>query len=59
MKMLKQHNNYSRKQRGVTLVELMIAITIGSIIMVGISSVYTSSKRSYKLQEEFSRLQEN
>jgi len=59
MKTLKQHMNYSNKQRGVTLVELMIAITIGSIIMVGISSVYTSSKRSYKLQEEFSRLQEN
>ena len=58
MRMFKQHNN-SQKQHGVTLVELMIAITIGSIIMVGISSVYTSSKRSYKLQEEFSRLQEN
>ena len=44
---------------GVTLVELMIAITIGSIVALGIGSVYTSSKRSYKLQEEFSRLQEN
>lgn len=44
---------------GVTLVELMIAITISSIVALGISSVYTSSKRSFKLQEEFSRLQEN
>lgn len=44
---------------GVTLVELMIAITISSIVALGIGSVYTSSKRSYKLQEEFSRLQEN
>lgn len=44
---------------GVTLIELMIAITISSIIALGIGSVYTSSKRSYKLQEEFSRLQEN
>ena len=59
MKILKQHINYSRKHRGVTLVELMIAITISSIVMIGISSVYTSSKRSYKLQEEYSRLQEN
>lgn len=48
-----------KKQRGVTLVELMIAITISSIVMIGIGSVYTSSKRSFKLQEEFSRLQEN
>lgn len=44
---------------GITLVELMIAITISSIVILGISSVYTSSKRSFKLQEEFSRLQEN
>lgn len=48
-----------RKIYGVTLVELMMAITIGSIVALGISSVYTSSKRSFKLQEEFSRLQEN
>ena len=59
MKTLKQTIPFSRKQRGVTLVELMIAVTISSIVMIGISSVYTSSKRSYKLQEEFSRLQEN
>ena len=59
MKILNKHIKFSRKQRGVTLVELMIAVTISSIVMIGISSVYTSSKRSYKLQEEFSRLQEN
>ncbi len=59
MKILNQHIRFSRKQRGVTLVELMIAVTISSIVMIGIGSVYTSSKRSYKLQEEFSRMQEN
>ena len=64
MKILKQYihlsrKQHARKQQGVTLVELMIAITISSIVAIGISSVYTSSKRSYKLQEEFSRLQEN
>ena len=58
MNIFKQYNNL-QKQRGVTLVELMIAITIGSIVAIGISSVYSSSKRSYKLQEEFSRMQEN
>lgn len=59
MKILNKQIKFSQKQRGVTLVELMIAVTISSIVMIGISSVYTSSKRSYKLQEEFSRLQEN
>lgn len=56
----KQKSNFTAsKVYGVTLVELMIAITIGSIVAIGISSVYTSSKRSFKLQEEFSHLQEN
>lgn len=59
MSILNKHIKLSRNQRGVTLVELMIAVTISSIVMIGIGSVYTSSKRSFKLQEEFSRLQEN
>ncbi len=59
MKNLKQPIHPSRSQHGVTLVELMIAITISLIIAIGISSIYASSKRSFKLQEEFSRLQEN
>ena len=51
--------NTQTKQTGVTIVELMIALVIGSIIMVGVGTVYSSTKRSYKTQEEFSRLQEN
>jgi type IV pilus assembly protein PilW len=59
IKTSKNKNFGVRKICGVTLVELMIAIAISSIVALGISSVYTSSKRSFKLQEEFSRLQEN
>ena len=51
--------NTQSKQTGVTIIELMIALVIGSVIMVGVGTVYSSSKRSYKTQEEFSRLQEN
>jgi type IV pilus assembly protein PilW len=46
-------------QSGVTLVELMIALTISLIIMLGVGTVYLSNKKSFKLQEEFARLQEN
>lgn len=50
---------FTKQQTGVTIIELMIALVIGSIIMVGVGTVYSSSKRSYKVQEEFARLQEN
>ena len=46
-------------QRGITIVELMIALVVSSIILIGVATVYTSSKRAYKIQEEMSRLQEN
>jgi len=47
------------KHRGVTLVELMIAMVISTIVLLGVATVYSSTKRSYKVQEEMARLQEN
>jgi len=52
-------NNTLADQRGITLVELMVALVVSSIVLIGVATVYTSSKRAYKIQEEFARLQEN
>jgi type IV pilus assembly protein PilW len=46
-------------QRGVTLIELMVAMVISLILLIGVGSVYISSKRSYAVQEEYARMQEN
>ena len=46
-------------QAGITLTELMIAMAISSIIMLGISNIYFSTKSSYLVNDEFARLQEN
>ena len=46
-------------QAGLTLVELMIALTISSILMIGISNIYSSSKQAYKVNDAFSVMQEN
>ncbi len=47
------------RQYGVTLVELMVAMVVSIILLTGVSSIYFSSKRSYQVQEEFARMQEN
>jgi type IV pilus assembly protein PilW len=47
------------KIRGFSLVELMVAITIGLIILAAVSAVFVSSKRSYSTQDRLARLQEN
>jgi len=53
-------NNQCRYgERGLSLVELMIAMTIGLILLAGVYQVFISSSLSYKYQEDISRLQEN
>jgi type IV pilus assembly protein PilW len=44
---------------GLSLVELMIAMTLGLIVMVAVGEVYLSSSRTYRSQEALSRLQES
>lgn len=47
------------KQRGLSLVELMVSITIGLILLAGVLSIFLSSKVTYFANEKTARLQEN
>jgi type IV pilus assembly protein PilW len=49
----------SRNARGFTLVELLIAVTIGLLLTVLISQVFVSSRRAYATTDDLSRMQEN
>lgn len=49
----------AKRQRGLTLVELMVAVTIGLIITAAVAQVYISSRTSYTLEEGMARVQEN
>ena len=55
----KQTSTKINTQRGLTLVELMVAMAISSILMIGISNIYSSSKQAYKINDAYSVLQEN
>lgn len=46
-------------ERGLSLVELMIALLIGSILMVGLVQVFAASRTAYQVSEGMSRVQEN
>lgn len=45
--------------RGVTLVELMVALSIGSFLMIGAVTVFSQSRTTFRVTESVSRLQEN
>ena len=48
-----------QRQRGFSIVELLIAVALGLILTVGLISVFVSSKQGYRVQESRSRMQEN
>ena len=47
------------RQQGFTLVEIMLAITLSLILMAGVVQVYLSSKTSFNVQNQLSKLQQN
>lgn len=44
---------------GFSLIEIMIALTVSLILLAGVFTIMSSSKRTYALQAELAKLQEN
>lgn len=49
----------SSTQRGFGLIELMVAMTLGLILVLGVSQILLTSKRSFVVQQQLAALQEN
>lgn len=45
-------------QQGFTLIEMMIAITIGLLLLAGLGTVYLGSQQTFRQQEALARMQE-
>lgn len=48
-----------RHQRGLSLVEIMVALLLGAIITVGIVNMFTANRATYQVNMGQARLQEN
>lgn len=48
-----------RSEQGLSLIELMIALVIGTILMLGVVQVFGASRAAYQLSEGMGRSQEN
>lgn len=51
--------NIMRRQAGVTLVELMVALAIGALLVLGLVEVFAASRTAYQLSTGLARSQEN
>ena len=47
-----------RNQRGLSLIELMVAMTIGAVLIFGTTQVYVNSRNAYGVNENVARMQE-
>ena len=47
-----------RQQSGMTLVELLVALAIGSFLMIGAVQVYNQSRQAFVINESIARVQE-
>lgn len=52
-------NHRSIRQHGLTLIEIMIALTIGLLITLAISALFISMRQSYQQNEAIALMQEN
>ncbi len=49
----------NKAEKGFGLVEVMIAVTLGVVVVLGITQIFVSAKQSYLTQDATSRLQED
>lgn len=47
------------RQRGLTLIELMVALSLGAFLVLGVVNVFVSSKKSSQVEYALARVQEN
>lgn len=50
---------FKNKQRGLTLIELMVAMVLGLFLMSGAIEIFSANQRTIRLQIGLSRIQEN
>lgn len=51
--------NTRPRESGLSLVELLIAMTLGLVLVIAVGSVFVGSRQTYRTQEGFSQMQES
>jgi len=60
MNTIRQYSSVSgQRQRGISLVEILVALVLGLVLMGGIIQLLIGSKQTYRFYDALSRIQEN
>ena len=55
----RNYHSSRNMELGLSMVELMVAITIGMILLAGLMQIFINNKQAYRLQDNIGLLQEN
>ena len=55
----KLRNHLSFNKRGVTLIELLVALVIGGIVVAGIYRVFIAQSKAYTIQDQVVEVQQS
>ncbi|MCK5191400.1 MAG: prepilin-type N-terminal cleavage/methylation domain-containing protein, partial [Methylococcales bacterium] len=50
-----KNTDFKKRQQGMTLVEIMIALVLGAFLLGGVMQIFLSSKQTYQMQDGMSR----
>ena len=56
--MTHKHSHIMPRQAGLTMVELMVALAIGSFLIIGAVQIYNQSRQAFVVNESIARVQE-
>lgn len=59
MKTQSSRQIFDRRQRGFSLIELMVAVTLGFIVVGAVGYLFLGSRQSFRTTDNLSRMQEN
>lgn len=57
--MLRRNHARHRYQRGLSIIELMVALALSLLLIAGVIQIFVASKMTYNIQEGLARVQEN
>lgn len=49
----------AKKHSGVSMIELLVSLALGMILLLGVVEVFVNSKKTYRVQDALSEMQEN
>ncbi len=56
---MKPFGKFTKRQNGLSLIELMVALALGLVLMIGVLQVFLTTRQTYANSEAMTRLQDN